>query len=119
MLQDVKDEKCGVFNASWESLTTDSGGGPITAYRAQVQMEHKDWHNCTASSESRSCLFRGLVNKGEYRVRVQAINRKGPSDWFNGSFEADSYTGMLVTVTYNDVKKQAFICSNKFNYVFE
>ncbi|KAL9972466.1 hypothetical protein ACROYT_G018772 [Oculina patagonica] len=92
LLNDVKDKNCGVFNVSWESPASDSGGGPITAYQAQVRMEHEDWHSCSTSSESRSCLFGGLVNKAKYYVRVQAINRKGPSDWFNGSFEAE-YTG--------------------------
>ncbi|XP_078371879.1 receptor-type tyrosine-protein phosphatase F-like isoform X3 [Oculina patagonica] len=91
-LKDVEDSKCGVFNVSWESPASDSGGGPITAYQAQVRMEHEDWHNCKTSSKIRSCLFTGLVNEAKYYVRVQAINRKGPSDWFNESIVAD-YTG--------------------------
>lgn len=86
-----------MFNVSWESPTFDSGGGPIITYRAQVRMENEDWRNCMTSSESRSCLFRGLVKEAKYYVRVQAINRIGPSDWSNGSFVA-GYSGILAVV---------------------
>lgn len=98
MLKDVKDAKCGEFNVSWEKPASNSGGGPITAYRVQVQMEHGDWLNCTTSSENRSCLFRDLVNEAKYNVRIQAIKMKGPSEWFHGSFEAD-YSGKKETIT--------------------
>ncbi|KAL9972475.1 hypothetical protein ACROYT_G018783 [Oculina patagonica] len=91
-LEDVEDFNCGVFNVSWKSPASDSGGGPITAYQAQVRMEHEDWRNCTTSSETKSCSFSGLVKEAKYYVRVQAINRKGPSDWSNTSFVAD-FTG--------------------------
>lgn len=97
-LKDIRDFKCGLFNVSWESPTFDSGGGPITAYRVQVRMENEDWRNCSSSSESRSCLFRGLVKKAKYYVRVQAINRIGPSDWSNGSFVAE-FSGIFAVVT--------------------
>lgn len=92
-LKDVIDDKCGRYNVSWEKPTSDSGGGPITAYRAQVRMQSEDsWRDCTTSVEKRSCVFKGLVNESKYHVRVQAINRKGPSDWYYGSFDA-VYTG--------------------------
>ena len=94
MLKDVKYENCGVLNVSWESPTVDSGGGPVTAYRAQVLMGNEARDNCTTSWVSRSCLFRGLVNEANYRVRVQAINRKGEGDWFIGSFGTE-YAGIF------------------------
>ena len=84
-----------MFNVTWESPTFDSGGGPITAFQTQVRIEQGGWRNCTTSSETRNCLFKGLVNEAEYHVRIQAINRKGPSDWSDASFVAD-YTGILV-----------------------
>ena len=96
-LQDVIDVKCGEYNASWETPAFDSGGGPTTAYQAQVRMQSEDWwRDCTTSLEKRSCVFRGLVNQTKYHVRVQAINRKGPSDWYYGSFDA-VYAGTMYT----------------------
>lgn len=93
MLKDVIDNKCGEYHVSWEKPIYDSGGGPITSYRAQVQMQSEDsWRDCTTSLEKRSCVFRGLVKESKYHVRVLAINRKGLSDWYNGSFDAN-YAG--------------------------
>lgn len=90
-LKDVEEKNCGIY-VTWESPPFESGGGPITGYQAQVQMQHDDWYNCTTSSRERTCLIEGLVNQAKYYVRVQAINRKGPSDWINGFIEA-SFTG--------------------------
>ena len=41
-------------------------------------------------------MFRGLVKKSKYHVRVLAINRKGPSDWYYGSFDA-TYAGEVAS----------------------
>ena len=59
-------------------------------------MDNKTWHNCTTNSEGRSCLFKGLLKKTKYHVRVQAFNTKGASDWSYGFISA-GLSGMLQT----------------------
>ena len=99
-LKDVKEENCGDYIVSWEPSTKETGGGPVTGFQAQVRMENEAWHNCTASSEKRSCLFKGLVNETKYFVRIRAINSKGPSDWIDGLIEA-GYRGIILKIIFN------------------
>ena len=93
LLKDTEVKECGVFNVSWDPPSSESGGGPVTRYQAQVQIEHESWSNCTTTPVKRSCLFKGLLKKGKYFVRVRALNLRGPSDWSKG-YTLSDFSGM-------------------------
>ena len=85
---------CGVFDVSWDPPSSESVDRPVTGYQIQVGMDNYSWNNCTTTPEKHSCLFKGLLKKGKYYVRVRAFNKKGPSDWSKGLIAA-SFSGML------------------------
>lgn len=85
LIKDVKDKKCGVYIVTWKPPSSESGGGPVTSYQAQVRKEQEAWQNCsTNSTQPHSCVFGGLDKKARYRVRVRALNIRGASDWSCG-----------------------------------
>lgn len=94
-----------MFDVIWEPPSSESGGGPVTSYQAQVRIGNETWRNCTTTAEERSCLFEGLVKETKYHARVRAVNVNGPSNWSEGPIEAD-YAGILSiyknTISSND-----------------
>ena len=91
-ITDIERKQCGSIKVSWNPSSSDSGGGPITSFQAQIREKNSPkWYNCTdfLSNVNDSCSFDGLLSEKAYDVRVRAVNQKGSSDWTNRTYNTE------------------------------
>lgn len=87
----IKRKQCGIVEVLGNRSPSDSGGGPITGFEAQIRKRNSlNWNNCTydLSNVNYSCSINGSLSKNTYDIRVRAVNQKGPSHWANRTFTA-------------------------------
>ena len=77
------EHQCEGIEVTWNQSSTDSGGGLVTGFHAQIKKINGDWRNCNIFLSDQSCLFKGLASETDYIIRVKAFNNKTTSDWTN------------------------------------